>query len=130
VTGNLGETGAPFQVTIVATGSVHIGGIPIIEPPDDSDILILAGGDVQIGGNTTGSRSPYYSGLIYAGSQCLVNGSPQVDGHLLCYDDPDPPGAVELSDVNKINGNPTISYDCSGEQRRTMVASWWESRTS
>jgi hypothetical protein len=130
IIGNLGDPGDPFEITIIATGSVQVGGIPIIEPVDDDDILILAGGDVTIGGTTTGSRSPYYAGLIYARSQCQINGTPYVDGHVLCYDGPDPAGAINVTDDNKINGTPTISYDCSGDRRRTLVAAWWESRTS
>ncbi|UCC74730.1 MAG: hypothetical protein JSV86_09320 [Gemmatimonadota bacterium] len=130
VVGNLGEPGNPLEITIIATGSIQIGGVPIIEPANSDDILLLAGGDVQIGGTTTGLRSPYYAGLIYAGSQCQVGGTPYVDGHIMCYDDPDPVGAVDLFDENKINGTPTVSYDCSGEQRRTLMASWWESRTT
>ncbi len=128
VTGNLGEPGDPLAITIIATGSVHIGGTPIIEPAKDDKILILAGGDVQMGGNTTAKRSPRYAGLVYAGSQCQVNGTAYLDGHLLCYDDPDPTGATSLTDDNKINGTPTIHYDCSGKSQETLVASWWESR--
>jgi hypothetical protein len=130
VIGNLGEPGNPLEISILATGSIQVGGVPIIEPANSNNILLMAGGDVQIGGTTTGLRSPYYAGLIYAGSQCQVGGTPYVDGHILCYDDPDPAGAVDLFDDNKINGTPTISYDCSGELRRTLVASWWESRTT
>jgi hypothetical protein len=130
VTGNLGEPGNPLEISILATGSIQVGGTPIIEPANSNDILLMAGGDVLIGGTTTASRSPYYHGLIYAGSQCQVGGTPYVDGHILCYDDPDPAGAVDLFDDNKINGTPTVSYDCSGELRRTLIASWWESRTT
>ncbi len=130
VIGNLGEPGNPLDITILATGSIQVGGTPIIEPANSDDILLMAGGDVQIGGTTTGLRSPYYHGLIYAGSQCQVGGTPYVDGHIMCYDDPDPSGALDLFDENKINGTPTISYDCSGELRRTLMASWWESRTT
>jgi hypothetical protein len=128
VIGNLGSPGHPFTITILATGSVQINGTPVIVS-DIDDILIVATGDVQAGGNAA-TGSPYYAGLLYAGSQCQVNGTPVVDGHLLCFDAPDPVGALDLFDDNKINGDPEIRYDCSGEQRRTLMASWWESRAS
>ncbi len=128
VIGNLGEPGDPFRISLLATGSVAIGGIPVIEPDHPEDILVMAGGDVQAGGNAS-SYDPYFKGMLYAGSQCQVNGNPVIDGNLLCYDAEDPFASVDLFDDNKINGIPTITYDCSGEQRRTMVASWWESRT-
>ena len=128
VIGNLGAAGDPFGISILATGSLQMNGTPVIESTHPDGILMMAAGDVQAGGNASGT-TPYYEGMIYAGSQCQVNGNPVMNGHLLCYDGPDGAGMVDLFDENKINGTPTITYDCSGEQRRTLVASWWESRT-
>jgi hypothetical protein len=127
VTGNAGSNGAPLEISIIATGSVKVAGNPKIKAAHPGGILILAGGDVDIGGNASGITLSY-AGLVYAGSQCQVHGTPSVGGHILCRDDPDPPGAANLASDNKVNGNPTVTYDCSGERRRTMVASWWESR--
>jgi len=127
VTGNAGDEGAPLEITIIATGSVKVSGTPKLEAAHPDGILILAAGDVDIAGNASGVTLSY-AGLVYAGSQCQVNGNPSVGGHILCRDDPDPPGAANLTGDNKVNGNPTVTYDCSGERRRTMVASWWESR--
>jgi hypothetical protein len=134
VTGNLGSPGNPLKITLLATGSIHVGGTPVIEADlieanDSEGVLIMAGGDVQIGG-TSSSYTPYYKGLVYAGSQCQVNGTPVVEGHILCFDAGDPIGSINLMDDNKVNGTPQISYDCSGVRRRTLVAAWWESRTS
>ena len=58
-----------------------------------------------------------------------TRGNPLIRGFLLCYDGPDPFWGVDLFDDNKINGTPTIFYDCSGQLRRPLIASWWESRT-
>jgi len=112
VNGNLGEAGDPFSITLIATGSIRVGGTPVITA------------------DAASTTTPYYRGLVYAGSQCQVNGNPTVDGHILCYDDEDPTGANNLTDENEINGTPTINYDCNGVRRRTLVSSWWESRTS
>ncbi|NIR46076.1 MAG: hypothetical protein GWN99_16740 [Gemmatimonadetes bacterium] len=128
VNGNLGSTGDPFNISFLATGSVQLGGTPIIEAAHPDGILVMAGGDAQLGGNLSGS-TPYYAGMIYAGAQCQVNGNPLVEGHIVCADNEDPYGANDLFDDNKINGTPTINYDCSGVQRRTLMAAWWESRT-
>lgn len=127
VTGNLGAAGDPFDISLIATGSIQLGGTPVVEADHPDGILLLAGGDVQISGNASGT-TPYLRGMIYAGSQCQSNGNPVIAGHMLCYDDPDPPGAANLTFVNKINGNPTITYDCTGVRRLTMVAAWWETR--
>jgi hypothetical protein len=127
VIGDLGTIGDPFGISILATGSVQMTGTPAIESTHPDGILIMAAGDVQAGGNAAGT-TPFYEGMVYSGSQCQVNGNALIQGHLLCYDAPDGSGMVDLFDDNKINGTPTITYDCSGEQRRTLVASWWESR--
>ncbi len=127
VTGNAGSDGAPLELTIIATGSVKVAGNPKIKAAHPEGILILADGDLDIAGNASGITLSY-AGLVYAGSQCQVHGNPSVGGHILCHDDPDPPGAADLASDNKVNGNPTVTYDCNGERRRTMVASWWESR--
>ena len=58
---------------------------PIIEADHPDGILVMAGGDLQAGGNAAGS-TPFYSGLLYASGQCQVNGNPVLTGHLLCHD--------------------------------------------
>ncbi|UCC48440.1 MAG: hypothetical protein JSV41_13420 [Gemmatimonadota bacterium] len=128
VTGNAGKDGDPLRITIIATGSVKVTGTPRLTPDHPEGILILAGGDVEIGGNASG-MTPNYSGLVYAGSQCQVHGNPSVGGHILCHDAPNPASSTDLVSENKVNGNPTVTYDCSGVRRRTLVSSWWESRT-
>jgi hypothetical protein len=128
VGGNVGSSGNPLSMTILATGSVDISGTPIIESEHKDDLLIVAEGDVRLGGNTSGG-TPQYSGLIYAGAQCGLNGNPIMDSRLLCYDAEDPEGAIDLIDYNKINGTPTIVYDCKGWRRRPFIESWWEVRT-
>jgi hypothetical protein len=125
-TGNLGSPGDPFSLTILATGSVRIGGTPVIEADHSEGLLIVAGGDVQVSGNTT-TYDPYYNGLIYARSQCQINGNPIIEGHVLCRDDNDF-GQADWIDENKVNGTPRITYDCDGMRQRTQVDAWWESR--
>jgi hypothetical protein len=127
LTGNAGSDGAPLEITIIATGSVKVAGNPKIKAAHPDGILILAGGDVDIAGVASGITLSY-AGLIYARSQCQVNGTPSIGGHVLCFDAPNQPGAANLVTHNKVNGTPQVTYDCSGERRRTMVASWWESR--
>lgn len=128
VTGNAGKEGDPLRITIIATGSVKVTGTPRLTPEHPDGMLILAGGDVEIGGNASGV-TPNYAGLVYAGSQCQVHGNPSVGGHILCHDAPNPASSTDLVSENRVNGNPTITYDCTGMRRRTLVSSWWESRT-
>ncbi len=129
ISGNPGEKGSPAVMTILAQGSVQVSGNPRLRAAHADDILIMATGDVVISGNPYASGDNY-SGMIYAGSQCMLNGNPKLDGNLLCYDAPGPSGALDLIDENKVNGNPTITYDCTGIRKRTSIAAWWETRTS
>lgn len=127
VNGNLGAKDSPLKISLLATGSVRVGGTPVVEPDHSEGVLIVAGGDVDIGGNAK-AYDPRYSGLVYGRSQCKVHGTPILDGHLLCYDAPNDPGAADYVTENKINGTPGITYDCTGMSRLTFVSSWWESR--
>ncbi len=129
VTGNLGSVADTFDITMLSTGSVQVGGTPVVQADHPEDFLIVAKGDVKLSG-TSGASTPYYGGTTYAGSQCQVNGTPDYNGNILCYDAEDPFGAVDLIDENLVNGQPAINYDCTGKRRRTLVAAWWESRTN
>ena len=127
ISGNPGEDGNPLLITILATGSVEISGNPRIKADHSENILIMASGDLKISGNPLGITDNY-AGVVYGGAQCMVNGNPSIEGQLLCYDGPDPAGALNLVDEVMINGNPTFTYDCSGQGNRAVVTSWWESR--
>ena len=127
ITGNAGSNGDPLQITLLATGSVNVGGNPKLAAAHPDGILIVAEGDLDISGNASGT-TPAYSGMLYAGSQCRTNGTPSLGGHLLCYNAEDPAGAIDLIDENKVNGTPSITYDCTGVRQRTSIASWWEAR--
>lgn len=127
ITGNAGSNGDPLLITLLATGSVNVGGNPKLEAAHPDGLLIVAEGDLDISGNASGT-TPAYSGLLYAGSQCRTNGTPSLGGHLLCHNAEDPAGAIDLIDENKVNGTPSITYDCTGVRQRTSIASWWEKR--
>ncbi len=127
-TGTLGSSGDPLPFTLLASGSVRIGGTPVIKPDHSQGLLIVAGGDVELGGNPAGN-DPYYAGMVYGQSQCKINGTPILEGHLLCQDDPNAPGTADYVSESKVNGTPRIRYDCTGERRRTHVSDWWEVRT-
>ncbi len=127
VNGSLGSPGDPFQISLIASGSIQINGTPVIEADHPDGILVMAGGDVQAGGNAAGG-TPFYDGMLYSYSQCQINGNPVINGFILCHNAANPPGTSDLMTENKVNGNPTITNDCSGIRQRTSIAAWWESR--
>lgn len=129
VTGNTGSKGAPLAISLLSAGSVMVAGNPVITASHPEGFLILAEGDVKISGKASGT-TPNYEGLLYAGSQCMVNGTPGVEGFILCKDAPDPAGAANLTDRNIITGNAQLTYDCTGKRRLALVSSWWEARAN
>ncbi len=113
IDGNAKVGGNPsgMSVSLIATGSLEISGNPEFDAPAHPDALLFyAGGDLKVNGNASSN----YQGLMYARSQCETSGNPVLSGSLICYDESDPPGAIDLISENKINGNPTILYNCAG----------------
>ena len=99
-----GPGGTPLPLTLFADGSVQYSGNPKITAADPAGALIIANGDVAISGNPAAAEENY-NGLVYAQSQCQLNGNPTPDGQILCRDDPNPPGSSEFVSENGISGN-------------------------
>ena len=73
--------------------------------------MIVAEGDVKLNGNTE-SGEDNLQGTIYAGAQCELSGNLKVHGQVICADDPNPSGSENWVDLNTLNGNLDITYDC------------------
>lgn len=112
LSGNAGTAILPHALTVVATGSVNISGTPILRPATTDSIMIIAGADVAIAGNPSGTHN--YEGLIYAGSQCSLTGNAQVRGNMVCRNDAHPPSAMNYAAANSTAGNATLTYGCGG----------------
>jgi hypothetical protein len=113
VNGNVNIDSNPVMaLTILATGSVEFNGNPTVTSAHPDGILIMSGGDVYMSGNPSGSDR--YSGMIYSQNQCRIEGNMSLSIQLLCYDDPQSTGAIDLVTLNSIDGNPTITFDCTG----------------
>ena len=110
---NIGSPGNPIDISFLATGSFQMNGDPYMTAAHPDDILIIAEGDVKLNGNPIGGNDSF-EGLIYAGAQCVVDGDPILHAQLICADNPNPPGATAVSDVNVIQGNMQLTYMCGG----------------
>ena len=129
VGGNPGAPSNPLAMSIIATGSITIAGNPFLTPSSPDAIMFLAGGDVMISGNPDAGAFNY-EGLIYATSQCKVNGNPDIFGQMVCKNKPQPAGTINLTDLNQISGNPKITYDCGGFRlNRRKFLSWYQTGT-
>ena len=138
VSGNMGTATSSFAITIIATGSVSVTGTPFLKPATSDSILIVAGGDVNLAGNASGTANNY-EGLVYAENQCVVAGTPIVSAQILCKNktatfvsapmtaisSPFTPFTVfEYGTGNSIGGTATIKYQCGGIFAKRRVFSW------
>ena len=121
-----GPGGTPLPLSLFADGSVQYAGNPEITAAHPTGALIIANGDVSVSGNPA-ALDLNYNGLIYSQSQCQLNGNPNIDGQILCKDDPNPPNSREFVSESGISGNPNIRYNCGGMlvgARR--ILSWYQ----
>ena len=109
----LGSPGTPLAIIILTTKSVTIPGDPHIVPAHPDSILIVAGGGVKLNGSRS-SGDQNFEGLVYAGSQCEISGTPVMYGQLICRDDPNPFGGEDWASENRISGDLTLTYSCGG----------------
>ncbi len=123
-TASIGSETEPAPITLLATGTVSLGGKSRIAPAHPDGLLIVAGGDITIGGQA----GAQYSGLIYTENQCAFGGGPNVDALVMCYNEPDSwtPEVADDLDLNEIGNSSVISYDCSGPRQPPRVTAWWE----
>ena len=111
---DLGTKNDPIEMSIFSGGSVMVNGDPYMTPaPGQEGVGIMAAGDLKLNGNPSAGAKPNYTGLYYAGSQCLLNGTPALTGQLMCLDKPNPPGSLPLVVDSKINGDATLKFDCT-----------------
>ena len=126
VSGSAGSPANPLPMSIVSTGSIEISGNPFMSASNPDNIQFLAGGDLKISGNPSVGVNNF-SGLLYAGSQCQVNGNPTLGGQLICDNKANPAGSVDGATENKINGNPTITFDCDANVfNKRRVLFWYQ----
>lgn len=125
ISGNpTGPSGTALPVSLLATGSVEFSGNPTITPDHPDGISVISGGDVVIAGNPSATG---ISGLFYSRSQCMINGNPTLYGQIICDNESNASGTVNLVSENKINGDPMITYGCGGMFGGTRrVLSWFQ----
>ena len=109
----IGTAANPLAITILSVGTVTIPGDPYMVPAHSDSLLIIAEGDVMVNGNPVAGEITF-EGLIYAGAQCEISGNPVIYGQVVCRDDPNPPGSLELASENLVSGNMQLTYTCGG----------------
>jgi hypothetical protein len=126
VSGNTGSDLFPRKMSIIATGSIEISGNPFLKPSSPDSIMFLAGGDLSISGNP-GILNDNFEGLIYADSQCKISGTPNIEGQIVCQDNPNAAGAIQWASQNEISGDARIRYSCNGKiNGRRRIMEWMQ----
>jgi hypothetical protein len=93
LTGNVGSNGAPLNVSILATGSIEIGGTPnmtanlvnlntpLLPPFVRVNMLLATVEDLKINGDNNTAIS--FTGVSYAGEQVELSGSGDINGQVI-----------------------------------------------
>lgn len=108
--GSPGTEKDPVHLSVIATGSVQTSGSPTLAADHPRGVGIMAGGDLVMGGSTDVSTA--VEGLVYAGSQCDIGGKVRIFGQLVCRDDPNPPGSLDLVTDSRLRGSASVTFDC------------------
>ncbi len=107
-----GNAGDKWELTLVATGFVSIGGNEHIInkkdpalPPDIQNLFIAAGTDVDL----AGAVNQNIEGFVYAWEQLKLSGNADFLGALMAYNG----GSAEnLVSSNAISGSSQVTYSC------------------
>jgi len=118
VSGNPGTTTTQWTSTIITTESIEISG-EIIIGNHLTDVLLVAGLDIKIGGNPL----QRFSGIITAHEQIDVSGNPAINGYF--YGE-DAASSGHLVTENKISGNLDITYNCEFYPPEGLTWTWGE----
>jgi hypothetical protein len=136
INGDFTQTGAgpDMQMTIIATGSVELGGnskftaahyndpitgLPSTNPLDSTGQLVVAGADIKLTGNGI-VGGVQYDGSFFANEQVVIRGTFDMNGSITGANSTDTPGSAvsstsSLSDPDlTIGGTPTIIYNGGG----------------
>ena len=115
---DLGTAATPLSMSVIAGGSVEVSANPYMTP-SKAGIGIIAGGDLKLNGSPTAGATNF-SGLFYAGSQCVLSGKPKLSGQLACANKPNPSGAYAWASQNIVSGEATIEFDCNAFSMTTF----------
>jgi hypothetical protein len=129
-----GSSSDPWETSIFATGSVRLGGNPVMKALDPDEVLVVGDGDVRWEGAAAGNS---YSGLIYAGAQCTVTGAVRISGQVLCKDRVNPAGSDDIvgsgdgeldenDPTGTVTGAPEITFGCGGMLSKRKFLSWMQ----
>jgi hypothetical protein len=132
LTGNVGSSGTPLQVTIMTTGSIEISGTPnmranltalktpLLPPFVKIDMLMAAVQDIKINGDVSASIS--FTGISYAGEQVELSGNGSINGQVIALSLPHISGTPVSA--NGITGSFELTLNDGNSIGRIRLFSW------
>jgi hypothetical protein len=132
LTGNVGSSGSPLDITILATGSIEISGTPnmtahmkgvktpLLPPFVKIDMLMAAVQDIKINGDVSASIS--FTGISYAGEQVELSGNGSINGQVIAYSNQHVSGTPV--DDNSITGSFVLTLNDGNSIGRIKLFSW------
>jgi hypothetical protein len=123
ISGNPGIPANPVDMSLYVNGSVEISGNPFMKPAAGDSALIIANGDVKLPGNADASVLNA-EGIIYAESQCMIDGNPRLAAQLICKNKADPTTSKNIVSENVISGDAEITFNCNSKtagRRRVLL---------
>ena len=132
LTGNVGSAGVPLNVTILATGSIEIGGTPnitanltnlicpLLPPFDRPHILMAAVEDIKVTGDNNSAIS--FTGVSYSGEQVELSGSGDINGQVISMSNPNVAGSPVTG--NTITGRFTLTLNHGNSIGNIRLYSW------
>lgn len=119
-----GSASTPVSLTIIAEGSIDLGGSTYVTPATP-ELLLVTDVDLDIsGGGATGELDA--AGQILVHEQISISGSPEIAGQLIVEDAVDTAGSP--ISANSISGNPHITYNGNLGTGVFSVNGWREIR--
>jgi hypothetical protein len=118
---DFGGPGAYRTSSIIATGSIKVGGKKVwLTAAHPDDIVLMAGGDLDLQGEAG------FEGLVYGGGQCYVSDKLSVNGPFICKDKDPHPGADYVQSSVLISGDGKFNFDCNSMMSTAFgVVAWY-----
>jgi len=132
LTGNVGSSGVPLNVTIMSTGSIEIGGTPnitanltnltcpLLPPFDRPHILLAAVEDIKVTGDNNSAIS--FTGVSYSGEQVELSGSGDINGQVIALSNRNVVGSPVTA--NTITGRFTLTLNNGNSIGNIRLFSW------
>lgn len=116
---DFGSSSTYRKVSVVANGSIKNPKKTFMEAAHPDGFVMMAGGDIDIQGDSG------FRGIIYGRGQCYVSSKPTIAGQFICKNK-SPHAGQNWVPANLISGDASITFDCNSYLTQSWrVVSWY-----